>query len=149
MVWDHKDLEPRIFHKVHITRAYYDALQYTLDRKYPDRNLAQYNGRNHDVLSDKLNILKSSQHPNNYEVQVGDDEDEINSLFPFTLSYLDLSTFELKNKSDRFPLPLFLRDGYGHISDLISSFPQNSKGSVIVSGQPGTGENPIHLSCSI
>ncbi len=75
-----------------------------------------------------------------------EDDSEINSLFPFTLRYMDLSTLELEHTSDRFPSSLFIREEYDHISKLISEQPKTGKGSVIVSGQPGTGEVLISLS---
>jgi hypothetical protein len=144
---------------VEVTLAHYDKLQDTLNRKYPDRNLKEYDGRSHDVLSEKLDILKpiaptedlSRRHPDNDEVRAGDNEveDEIKSLFPYTLRYLDLSTLKLRITSDRFPLPIFLRDEYDHISNLIDSYPRDGMGSVIVSGQPGTGEVPVSLSCRV
>jgi hypothetical protein len=46
----------------------------------------------------------------------------------------------------RLPLPLLLRQEYKDISELIKKRPQNSGGSVIVSGQPGTGEFLVSLS---
>jgi hypothetical protein len=113
-----------------VTQADYDALQDSLNRKYSDRDL--------EALSPR--------HSDNKEDRVDDDDDleasnEVDSeINPFTLSYLDPSTLELKNKSGRFPFPLFLRQEYDHISELIRKRPRNSKGSVIISGQPGTGE---------
>jgi hypothetical protein len=162
-IWNREDLKPTLFRKVEVTRVHYDALQDSLNRKYPDRDLAQYDAIGHDVLSDKLDILKpttpaealSLRHPDDNEDRVGDDDDleasneddsEINSFFPFTLSYLDLSTLELKHKSYRFPLAFFLRQEYDHISKLINEHPQNSRGSVIISGQPGTGEVIVSVS---
>ena len=69
------------------------------------------------------------------------------SLFPFTLSFLDFSTLGLKESMpNRFPLPLLIRQEYDHISTLIKTLPQNSHGSVIISGQPGTGEVLVSLS---
>ena len=69
-----------------------------------------------------------------------DDDSEIDSLFPFSFMFLDLSTLELKFESDRFTLPLLLREEYDHISRLIDKGPRGGRGSVILSGQPGTGE---------
>jgi hypothetical protein len=77
-----------------------------------------------------------------------DDFNPAKDLFPFLLSYLDLSTLELKEKvPNRLPLPLLLRKEYKVISELIKKRPQASGGSVIVSGQPGTGQflvSPSH-----
>ena len=69
------------------------------------------------------------------------------TIFPFTLCFLDLSTLGLRARvSHRLPSPLFLREEYNHISRLIEDEPVNSHGSVIVSGQPGTGEDLVSLS---
>ena len=121
----------------------------------------------------------SPRHPNNNEDRAGDDEDpgasnegprasnedgsgidgdglgagivddsDINSFFPFTLRFLDLSTLDLKEEvPGHVPLPLFFRQEYDDISALIEKGPKN--GSVIVSGQPGTGEVLVSLSHKI
>ena len=71
------------------------------------------------------------------------DEDnfDINSSFSFNLQFLDLSTLDLKEEvPDCLPLPLFIRQEYDDISALIKREPRRNNGSVIVSGQPGTGE---------
>ncbi len=82
----------------------------------------------------------------NDDEDVDYDEFEIKELFPFLLSYVDLSTLELKEKvPNRLPLPLLLREEYKVISELIKERPQNGGGSVIVSGQPGTGELLISI----
>jgi hypothetical protein len=154
-IWKHEELRSTLFRTKVVTRAHYDALQDSLNRKHPDRDLEEYDGRHHDVLSDKLDILKPITGTAAEALSVDDDVDmeasnevdsEINSLFPYTLRYLDLSTLELENKLDRFPLPFLLRQEYDHISDLIRNSPRNGKGSIIVSGQPGTGEVLVSLS---
>ena len=74
-IWKRGDLKPRLFRKVKVTRAHYDALQDNLKWKYLDRDLARYDGRSHQVLRDKLDILKpttrkgafSPQHIDNNE----------------------------------------------------------------------------------
>ena len=45
----------------------------------------------------------------------------------------------------RLPLPLFLRQEYDHISALIETRPRNGQGSVVITGQPGTGEALVSL----
>ena len=76
-----------------------------------------------------------------------DDGSEINTIFPSTLRFLDLSTLGLKECiTHRLPLPLFIRQEYDHISTLIKNEPRNRYGSMIVSGQPGTGEVLVSLS---
>jgi hypothetical protein len=148
-IWNREDLEPILFRKVEVTRAHYDALQDCLNQKYPDRDTEEYDGSSHNVLSDKLDILKrwpTAAEADNHEDRVDDEDSEINSSFPFTLRYLDLSTLRLKNVPDRFPLALFVRQEYDHISTLISGGPRNNDGLVMVSGQPGTGEVLVSLS---
>ena len=139
-----------------VTKAHYDELEKRLKEQHPVRDLPEYNAAQHDVRSIKLDVLglvfpaiaSSPRHPDNNEDQVDDgghlaprneDGSEINSLFPFTLSFLDLSTLELKYAPSRLPSPLFLRREYDHISALIEQRPRSRDGSVIVSGQPGTG----------
>ena len=72
------------------------------------------------------------------------DDSDINSFFPFTLRFMDLSTLDLKEEvPEHVPLPLFFRREYDDISALIEKQPKN--GSVIVSGQPGMGEVLVSL----
>ena len=72
---------------------------------------------------------------------------ETNTIFPSTLRFLDLSILGLKaHTSDRLPLPLLLRKEYDYISTLIENEPRNRHGSVLVSGQNGTGEALLSLS---
>ena len=66
-------------------------------------------------------------------------------IFPFTLRFLDLSGLSLKKVPKRLPSPLFLRQEYDDITALIENGPQ-TKDSVVVSGQPGTGEVLVSLS---
>ncbi len=170
-MWNRKDLKEQLFRTVEVTRAHYDKLQRRLNDRNPDRDSPEYDATKHDVLSDKLDFLRliaedgalPQLRPNNNEVQVGDDDDpearnenedpeasdednsEINSFFPFTLSYLDFSTLKLKANLERFHPALLLRQEYNHISKLINEGPKNGTGSVIFSGQPGTGEVLVSL----
>jgi hypothetical protein len=156
-IWDKKELEPKLFRTVNITQGHYTELQERLKQRHPDRDLplAGYDGRLHNVRSLKLEFLQSitplpPQRPDNNEVQAGDGDDlrasdedgfGIGLFFPFNLSYLDLSSLDLKKELPAYiPSPLFLRPEYNHISTLIDKEPRNDQGSVIVSGQPGTGE---------
>jgi len=160
-IWNKKELEPELFQKVKVTQAHYIELQTRLKEQHSDRDLPEYGRKSHNVLSVKLDFLRSitplcPQHPDKDEVQVDYDGDseasnedrfEINSFFPFTLRFLDLSPLDLKEKLPNYiPLPLFLRQEYDHMSALIKKGPRNSQGSVIVSGQPGTGEVLVSLS---
>jgi len=161
-IWDRKRLKPQLFRKVEVTQAHYAALQKNLKKLYSDRDSPDYDSHCNDVLSVKLNLLRSlppadpllKQHPDDNDDDDDDDSEgsneddpEIKSLFPSILSFLDLSTLRLKDHiPSRLPLPLLLRQEYDDISKLIKERPQNSGGSVIVSGQPGTGEFLFSLS---
>jgi hypothetical protein len=75
-----------------------------------------------------------------------DNDGVLQSLFPYILDFLDLSALGLE-VTGRLPLPLLLRKEYKKISKLIKKEPDGSRGSVMVSGQPGTGEflvSPSH-----
>jgi hypothetical protein len=164
-IWNQKGRRPEIFRKVKVTQADYAALQKQLDS---DRDSPDYNGTESDVSSVKLNFLlslapaeaSSQQHPDDSDDRVDDDDDDdddsdasneddvvLKSLFPYILDFLDLSTLGLKETvPTRFPLPLLIREEYKEISQLIKDEPQNSGGSVVVSGQPGIGEFLVSLS---
>jgi hypothetical protein len=134
-IWNRKDLRPQLFRKVEVTQAHYAALQKRLKELHSDRDSPDYDGTKSDVLSVKLDFLRSlapaedlsPRHPNDNDDRVEDDDDsrasneddpEIKSLFPSILSFLDLSTLKLKeNVPNRcLPLPLLLRQEYKDIS---------------------------------
>ena len=153
-IWGRKELEGELFREVKVTQAHYIELQARLNQQYPDRNLPEYDGSTHDVRSVKLDVLRSMSLPNNNEgasqMDVEDpdasngDDSGTNWLFPCTLRFLDLTILRLENVPPRLPSPLFLRREYHDISRLIWNQPEN-KDSVVVSGQPGTGEVLISL----
>lgn len=172
-IWNREDLRPDIFRRVEVTRAHYNALQKLLKELHPDRDSWDYNGNKADILKVKLDFLLSLpraeastlRHYDENDNRVdGDDDPEannggddrepnnednavLNSLFPSLLSFLDLSTLELKATGPGdLSLPILLRKEYNDISDLIKMRPGNSGGSVIVSGQPGMGEFLVSLS---
>ena len=197
------ELKATLFRKAVVTRKHYDTLQNILNQKYPGRNTKEYDGRRHNVTSDKLYVLEKialagpdldlpeaidldddleaisgddgleassdddsqeassddnglkasndddGQEPSNDDdgpEPSNEDDSEINSSFPFTLRYLDLSSLELESAQDRFPLPLYRREEYRHIPWLIGASPNSGVGSIIVNGQPGTGEVLVSLS---
>jgi hypothetical protein len=163
-IWNQEDLRPELFRKVEVTQAVYTAMQERLKELHSDRDEPNYNGSKPDVLRVKLDFLRSlnrvealpSKHPDDDDNRVDDDdysearnEDDVvlQSLFPYILEFLDLSTLGFK-VTRRLPLPLLLRQEYKHISELIEKEPEGSGGSVIVSGQPGTGEFLVSLSPS-
>ena len=141
--------------------AHYDALQERLKNQHPHRDLPEYDATA-NVLSIKLDILRSHKPitsppplqqkvPGNNHSQVGNDNDpeesdedvfEMRSLLPSSLRFLDLSSLQLKRVPPRLPLPLFLRPEYDYISKLVEKLPRSNAGCAIVSGQPGTGEDP-------
>ena len=160
-IWGRKkDLGPKLFRTVKVTRACYAELQMRLKEKHPDRDAPDYDGSKHDVGDVKLNVLRSlpdlspPRRPDDNHNRMendGDpeasDEDDPDIKFPFIMRYLDLSSLELKTKrSNRLPLPLLIRQEYDYITKLIEKRPQSNMGSVIVSGQPGTGEFIVVLS---
>jgi len=141
--------------KFGVQRVKLDILQFftpteTLSPRLPDDN--------HDRRDEDVPDRRDDDHDDDDVCDRRDDEDEdededvreIQSLFPSPLRYLDLSTLGLKQKlTPRFPLPLYIRQEYKVISELINKQPQNSAGSVMVSGQPGTGEFLVSLSHKI
>jgi hypothetical protein len=155
-LWNREDRRPQLFRNVKVTQADYAALQELLKELHSDRDTPDYDGTKPDVLSVKLNFLRSLPDDNDASASLqispvleasNEDDYELESLFPSILSFLDLSTLKLKERMPRrLPLPLLLRQEYKDISELIKKRPQNSGGSVIVSGQPGTGEFLVSLS---
>jgi hypothetical protein len=135
-VWKRKDLELVLFRTVKVTRDHYTELQKRLEEQHPGRDSPEYDGREHNVQSVKLDFLRSitplapghldSNEDPSRVLGDGDNDDAeasnqdgsyINSLFPSTLSFLDLLPLDLKAKvPTRLPLPLFLLQEYDHIS---------------------------------
>jgi hypothetical protein len=161
-IWGRKDLEQDLFNKLEITAAHYVELQKRLGRLYPNRNLEDY--WNSDVLSTKLNILQSFEPPpealiqvaypdsDGEQIGVGKDQDqedtygmddELRAFFPATVTYMDLSSLKLKKPPLRLPVPLLIRQAYTIITNMLNELPEGDAGSVIISGQPGTGEAPL------
>jgi len=155
-LWDRQDLRTTLFRKVEVTARHYHALQKRLEELYPDRHSPDYVSAD-DILTVKLEFLQSitypssSKQPPQSDNELGETEDdkdsgendvELHSFLPATIRFLDLSSLELENPPPRLPLPLLLRQDYDVISGLIEQRPKNSSGSVVVSGQPGTGKKP-------
>jgi hypothetical protein len=151
---------------VRVTHAHYVALQERLEAVNSNRDSKDYNGTDYDILSVKLEFLRSlppapaeassQPHPDDSDNGVdngdgpessNDDDAVLESLFPSILEFLDLSSLGLKETmSTRFPLPLLIREEYRVISGLVKNEPRNMSGSVVVSGQPGTGEFLVSVS---
>ena len=129
-----------------VTQAHFDELQERLNAQHPDRRSPEYDG-DYDVLRVKLDVLQSVQKEEDGSKMDVDgpeasDGNGHTKTFPFTLRFLDLSTLNLKNVPARIPLLLYLRQEYDNITALIGQ----KHDSVIVSGQPGTGEVIFSLS---
>ena len=157
-LWDRQDLRPSLFREVEITVELYHTLLERLTEIHPDRDTPNYDARASKVLSAKLQCLQPFTSPSlgeqpprsdNELVETKGDKDsgesdvvdaELNSFLPTTIRFLDLSSLELKYPPPRLPLPLFLRRDYDVVSRMIEEGPKTSTGSVVVSGQPGTGE---------
>jgi hypothetical protein len=153
-IWNREDRKPTLFRRVEVTQAHCAALHKRMKELHSDGDSPDYDGTKPDVLSVKLEFLRSltpaeALSPRDNDDRIDDDEGdpEIKSLFSSILSFLDLSTLELKeNVPNRLPLLLLLHQKYKDISKLIEKQPQNSGGSVIASGQPGMGEFLVSLS---
>jgi hypothetical protein len=158
--WKREDLRPDLFRKVQVTRADYDVLQLRLKQLHSDRDSPGYDANKPDVPNVKLNFLlsltraqaSSSRHPDENDNRVDysetrlEDDVVLESLFPSLLSFLDMSTLDVKAcPPTGLCFPLLLRKDYEDITDVIKKRPQNSGGSVILSGQPGMGEFLVFL----
>jgi hypothetical protein len=159
-IWDHKDLGQNLFYKLQITAAHYVELQKRLTSLYPNRTSEDY--QNYDVLSTKLNILRSfvtppedltdNAHPDSDDEENGKDEennygmdDELRAFFPTTITYMDLSSLELQYPTLRIPNPLLIRQEYHIITRMLNEQPEGYAGSTVLSGQPGIGETTLVL----
>ena len=131
---------------------------------YPNRQEKDYQSGTAGVVAAKLAVLQSSNNrlvtdhghdhiaqPTNREDDQteGDDEvdEELCSLFPFTLEYLDLSSLNLQSPPPRMPLPLLIRKEYHILSRMLNDLPQDGRGSAIITGQPGIGGILSFFSC--
>ena len=164
-IWSRKELWSKLARKIELTADHYVALQERLTLRDPTRDSSDYKARNVEAI--KLDFLQSipshvaSTAPpaGGNEQQLGvagreDDEnpdgsygldDELRACFPFIVSYLDLSSLQLRNTPPRIPLPLFIRPEYKVFSDLLYANETSSENSAIVSGQPGIGEMVVML----
>jgi hypothetical protein len=120
-IWERKDLTPTLFREVEVTQAHYAELQERLKELHPDRDSPNYNGAKLNVQNVKLDFLLSltpgllPRHPDGSDDRVDDDDDsgatngddpKIESLFPSSLSFLDISALKLENNVPGLLLPL-------------------------------------------
>jgi len=119
-------------------------------RSIPEKDFSpRHPDTNEDRVDDDDDLEASNEDASQMDVDGPETSNKdgpgINSFFPFTLRFLDLTILDLKNVPQRLPSPLFLRQEYDDISALIEHEPQSKHGSVVVSGQPGTGEVLVSL----
>jgi hypothetical protein len=153
-IWGQEDRRQELFTTVKITTAHYKELEERLTKLYPNRHSETYEAQ--DVLSIKLDVLRSFKTPSNgthathathpdaesYETEGESNEvdDELYSLFPFTVEFLDLSSLKLETTLLRMQQPLLIRQEYKFLTERLPNR------STILSGQPGTGGIPVFLS---
>ncbi|KAF8273634.1 hypothetical protein EI94DRAFT_1676237 [Lactarius quietus] len=134
-IWNRVDLTQTLTRTVEVTEAHYTDLQRSLNGLHKRTAI--------DLV--KLNILHSLREAvpslqDEVESDVSEARDN-HKLFPSVFKYLDLAPLGLKAEvTSRFPLPLLIREDYEDMTKLIDKEPQDNSGSVIVSGQPGTGK---------
>ena len=105
-------------------------------RVHDDGDLEARNKGSDSELSNKCDDSEAINDDDDSDPR-NEDEIALESLFPFILNFLDLSTLGLNVT----PLPLsFLhRQEYEDISKLIEDRTEGYGGSVLISGQPGIG----------
>ena len=152
-IWGQEDRRQELFMSVEITTAHYKELEERLTKLHPNRHSETYEAQ--DVLSIKLEVLRSfktrgathathATYPDieSYEAEGESNEvdDELYSLFPFTVEFLDLSSLKLETPLLRMTQPLLIRQEYNFLTKRLPDRP------AILSGQPGTGGIPVFLS---
>ena len=151
-IWDQKNRRQELFTTVEITTAHYKELEKRLTKLHPNRHSETYEAQ--DVLSVKLEVLRSFKPPSNggathaihathpdieAEGESNEVDDELDSLFPFTVEFLDLSSLKLRPRLLRMPQPFLVRQEYKFLTKRLPNR------SVILSGQPGTGGMRVFL----
>jgi hypothetical protein len=149
-IWGQENRRQELFTTVKITTAHYKKLEERLTKLYPNRHSEIYEAQ--DVLSIKLEVLRSFITPSNdgatnvtcldaeIEGESNEVDDELYSLFPFTIEFLDLSSLKLETPLLRMSQPLLIRQEYKFLTERLPDR------SAILSGQPGTGGTPVFLS---
>jgi hypothetical protein len=146
-IWNRKDRQQKLFRTITIEFTDYERLEKRLAGLRSGRREAAYSANTAEILPVKLAFLQSipsvASDPLNEE-KVGDSYDlydELRTLFPLTLEYLDLSNLGLQVSSPRMPVPLLIRQEYRALSKLLGELPMDCGDSAIITGQPGTGAN--------
>jgi hypothetical protein len=67
------------------------------------------------------------------------DVTDILRFLPTRMRYLDLSMIPFSSLPTRCPFPLFIREEYGIMADLMDNGLPGQRGSVFLTGQPGIG----------
>ena len=154
-LWNRKDIYQELFRSVTLTLADYNKLQESMTKLYPNREdndyldgvlaakLAVLQSKNNHSVADHgpEHIVPPTHHDHDDDHTGGDNEvdEEIRSLFPFSLQYLDLSSLNLQFRPWHLPLPLLVRQEYDFLTRLLDDLPKGRSGSAIITGQPGIG----------
>lgn len=149
-LWKRQDLRSKVFHTVNLTYSDYENLEKCLSELYPDRQEKTYQAKMDGARSVKLDFLNSLPSINaSNDNDDGDDiDDELHSLFPTTLEYLDLHSLGLKKLPPRMPSLLLIRQEYKVLSEMLDGLPTEAAHSTLITGQPGTGKTSylyLHL----
>lgn len=64
-------------------------------------------------------------------------------IFPAQLHYMDISFLDMKSKI-RIPETVMVRNEWFNVDELLRKRPKGIEGSVLITGQPGIGENQLH-----
>ena len=134
-----------MFRTVNLSYSDYESLEKRLSELYPDRQEKMYQAKMNGGLSVKLDFLNSISSINTGDdIDDGDSEDdnddELCSLFPATLEYLDLHSLGLKKLPPRMPSLLLIRQEYKALSEMLDGLPIEAGSSTLITGQPGIGK---------
>ncbi|EDR09962.1 uncharacterized protein LACBIDRAFT_293780 [Laccaria bicolor S238N-H82] len=156
-IWNRKDLRQELFRSVTLTLTDYNRLQESMTKLYLNVQEEDCWNGTAGVVTARLAALQSSNNclvtdhgphrivqpiNHNDDQTEGDDEvdEELGSLFPFALEYLDLSSLNLQSPPPCMPMPLLIRKEYHILSKMLNDLPQDGRGSAIITGQPGIGK---------
>ncbi|TDL23357.1 hypothetical protein BD410DRAFT_838861 [Rickenella mellea] len=93
-----------------------------------------------NVESDDRDNVEGDDQDDQGDIHDNEDDgqdDDIRSLFPVRVRYINLSSLKLKSTTDRCPSPIFIRDEYTIMTRVLNNGPPGKAGSAIVTGQPG------------
>ena len=88
--------------------------------------------------------LESEVSNNATDYIIADASDLPPGIFPCNLKYMDLSFLHIESKI-RVSETIMIRNEWYDITKLLGDRPKGLKGSVLITGQPGIGENTSYL----